>query len=74
MTYWPELHNAQTRERAWNKRVRGADLVMNRINHQATMVKKRLKNLVNVVLLSSGGGGMFVRVLWSVYVDWEPGV
>jgi hypothetical protein len=26
------------------------------------MVKKRLKNLVNVALLSSGGGGMFVRV------------
>jgi hypothetical protein len=25
-----------------------ADLVVNRINHQATMVKKRLKNLVNV--------------------------
>jgi hypothetical protein len=26
------------------------------------MVKKRLKDLVNVALLSSGGGGMFVRV------------
>jgi hypothetical protein len=26
------------------------------------MVKKRLRNLVNVVLLSSGGGGMLVRV------------
>jgi hypothetical protein len=26
------------------------------------MVKKRLRNLVNVALLSSGGGGMLVRV------------
>ena len=59
---WPELHNAQTRKRAWNEHVRAPDLVMNRINDQATMVKKRLKNLVNVALLSSGGGGMFVRV------------
>jgi|SRR5436190_7510868 hypothetical protein len=41
---------------------RGADLVVDRINHQATMVKKRLRNLVNVTLLSSAGGGMLVRV------------
>jgi len=37
-----------------------ADLVVNRINHQATMVKKRLKNLVNVARGSESG--MLVRV------------
>jgi hypothetical protein len=51
---------------------RGTDLVVDRINHQATMVKKRLRNLVNVTLLSSAGGGMFVAWLSSVYVDWQP--
>jgi hypothetical protein len=49
-------------ENALNKRARGDGLAVNRINHQATMVKKRLINLVNVALLSNGGGGMLVRV------------
>jgi hypothetical protein len=29
------------RERTWNERARGADLLPVQINHQATMVKKR---------------------------------
>jgi hypothetical protein len=36
--------------------------VVNRINHQLTMVKKRLRNLVNVALLSDGGDDILVRV------------
>lgn len=41
---------------------RGVDLAVNRINHQSTMVKKRLRNLVNVALRSNGGGDILVRV------------
>ena len=36
--------------------------VVDRINHQTIMVKKRLRNVVNVALLSGVGGGMLVRV------------
>jgi hypothetical protein len=52
---------------------------MDQINHQATMVKKRLTNLVNVAPLSSDGGSMLVRVAlvcicglgaWIIGADW----
>ena len=36
------------------------------------MVKKQLKNLVNVALLSVAEAACSCAWLWSVYLDWEP--
>jgi hypothetical protein len=58
--YWPELQNKKASVPGMNAPV-APTLVVNRINHQSTMVKKRLRNLVNVALLSVGGGDILVR-------------
>ena len=48
--------------------------VVDRINHQTIMVKKRLRNVVNVALLSGVGGGMLVRVALVCVFGFATGI